>query len=224
MWQPSPDMPDIDTQTDGPEDISEPQATIDTWDSESVGPQAPVNTQVSSEQTSFDLGPSVLPMLDQNKDKDGKLIWKQPTVPQSNTLSDEHHPHSFVNTIAIPEWSYSQALEDQFYSHFGFSLLNHELPCSDNALKWDKVCKTLGDKVHKSKTRTGHASGPLCPILFKIIPTLKFYDNSVLLTSLLEPIFPSKMPVCCRQGCWVIMGYSYMLSQASSLQTAKHHG
>ena len=153
MWQPSPDMPDIDTQTDGPEDIPEPQATIDTWDSESVGPQAPVNTQVSSEQTSFDLWPSVLPMLDQNKDQDGKLIWKQPTVPQSNTLSDEHHPHSFVNTIAIPEWSYSQALEDQFYSHFGFSLLNHELPCSDNALKWDKVCKTLGDKVHQVKDK-----------------------------------------------------------------------
>ena len=30
MRQPSPDMPDIDTQTDGPEDIPEPQAPIDT--------------------------------------------------------------------------------------------------------------------------------------------------------------------------------------------------
>ena len=86
MRQPSPDMPDIDAQTDGPEDIPEPQAPVDTQDSESVGPQAPVNAQVSSKQTSFDLGPSILPMLDQNKDQDGELTWKLPTVPQSNTF------------------------------------------------------------------------------------------------------------------------------------------
>ena len=145
MRQPSPDMPDIDAQTDGLEDIPEPQAPIDTQDSESVGPQAPVNAQASSEQTSFNLG--------QNKDQDGEITWKQPTVPQSNTLSDEHRPHSFVDTIAIPEWSYSRALEDQLYSRFGFSPLDHESPCSDDALKWDKVCKTLGDIVHQVKDK-----------------------------------------------------------------------
>ena len=138
-------MPDIDAQTDGPEDIPEPQAPVDTQDSESVGPQAPVDAQASSEQTSFDLG--------QNKDQDGEITWKQPTVPQSNTLSDEHRPHSFVDTIAIPEWSYSRALEDQLYSRFGFSPLDHESLCSDNALKWDKVCKTLRDIVHQVKDK-----------------------------------------------------------------------
>ena len=107
MRQPSPDMPDIDAQTDGPEDIPEPQAPVNTRDSESVGPQAPIDAQASSEQTSFDLGSSILPMLDQNKDQDGEITWKQLTVPQRNTLSDEHCPHSFVDTIAIPEWSYS---------------------------------------------------------------------------------------------------------------------
>ena len=122
-------------------------------DSEGVGTQAPVNAQASSEQTSFDLGPSVLLMLDQNKDQDGELTWKQLTMPQSNTLSDEHYPHSFFKSIAIPKWSYSWALEGQLNSCFGFSLLDHESPCSDDALKWNKVCKTLGDKVHQVKDK-----------------------------------------------------------------------
>ena len=49
-------------------------------------------------------------MLD--KDQDEELTWKQPAVPQSSTLSDSHRPHSFVDTIAAPDWSYSQPLED----------------------------------------------------------------------------------------------------------------
>ena len=115
---------------------------------------------MSFEQASFNLGvlpeahaPSVLPMLDQNNDQDEELTWKQPTVLQNSTLPDSHHPHSFVNTIAAPKWSYCQGLEDQLYTCFSFSPLNHELPCSDDALKWDKVCKTLGDTVHQVKNK-----------------------------------------------------------------------
>ena len=117
-------MPDIDTQTNGPqlpihvtpkahaflklEDIPEP---INPQDSVGlIGPQASpkpvalVDAQASSELITLPKAPVpfILPMLDKNKDKP---TWKDPSVPQSDSLSDLHHPHSFVNTIPAPEWS-----------------------------------------------------------------------------------------------------------------------
>ena len=95
------------------------------------------------------LDPLFFPCWTRTKTRMGNLFG-------SNLLCPRATPFlmSIIHTLlSTPKWSYSQALEDQFYSHFGFSLLNHELPCSDNALKWDKVCKTLGDKVHQVKDK-----------------------------------------------------------------------
>ena len=130
MWQPSPDIPDIDAQTDEPEDIPEPQAPVDTQNPESVDPQASVDTQASSKQTSFDLGPSILPMLDQNKDQDGELTWKQPTVPQSNTFL-----MSIVHTLLLePLLSSSGATVELWKINFTLTLV---FPC------WIMNCHAL---------------------------------------------------------------------------------
>ena len=125
-------MPNIDTQTNELqlpevnatlkahaslklEDIPEPQDLINQDSVELVGPVTPVDAQASSELVVLPEAPAlfVLPMVDQNK---GKLTWRQPSVPQINSLSDLHCPHSFINTIPAPEWSYNQALEDQLYT------------------------------------------------------------------------------------------------------------
>ena len=104
-----------------------------------------------------------------------------------------------------------------------FFLLDHELPCSDDALKWDKVCKTLGDKVHQVKDKNQQCIRTFVSHFIqnntnvKILWQLPTSDISA------GADFSLKKPVHCRQGCWVITGYSYMLSQARCLQTAKHH-
>ena len=129
-------MPDIDAQTNELqlpavhitpkahaslelEDIPEP---VNPQDSVGlIGPQAspepvaPVDAQASSELIILPEAPApfILPALDQNKDKP---TWKDLSVPQSNSLSDLHHPHSFIDTISAAEWSYNQALEDQLYT------------------------------------------------------------------------------------------------------------
>ena len=101
-----------------------------------VDPQTDV-LQQSDAPTLFNL-----PVFNQGEQPD----WRQlKAVWQSNTLS---HPHSFNNTIVAPEWSHNQGLEDHLYNQFGFPPLNHQLSCSDEALSWDKVSKTLGDTIH----------------------------------------------------------------------------
>lgn len=79
-------------------------------------------------------------------DQGEQPAWRQPKiVPQGKTLPDNSQPHSFDNTIIAPEWSHNQGLEDHLYNRFCFSLLNHQSQCTDEALDWDKVSKTLRD-------------------------------------------------------------------------------
>ena len=130
MWQLSPDMPDINAQTDKPEDIPEPQTPIDTQDSESVGPQAPIDAQASSEQTSFDLEPSVLPMLDQNKNQDGNLLGSNQPHPRTTPFL-----MSTIHTLlSTPLLSPSGATVDLWKVNFTLALV---FPC------WIMNCHSL---------------------------------------------------------------------------------
>ena len=94
--------------------------------------------------------PSDLPAFDQS----GEKAWKQPKImPRSNMAPDIGQPHSFDSAITAPEWSHSQGLEDHLYGRFGFSPLHCQSSCSNEALSWDKICKTLGDTVHAVENR-----------------------------------------------------------------------
>ena len=222
MQQTSPNIPNAEVNTTSkalgplePEDISKPQSPVDSIGP--VGPSKPVtpiNTQASSKQAS--------PTLD--KDQDEEPTWKQLAMLQSSTLSDSHCPHSFVDTIATPNWSYSQPLDDHLYAHFSFSPLDCESLCYDDALKWEKVCKTLGDTVHQVENKnqlcirafmshliTNHTS-------VEILQQLCTFDISTCADFSLE----NSSSLCARL--LVHNGLKLYVIQASGLQTVDHHG
>jgi len=100
--------------------------------------------------------PSDLPAFDQGEEP----AWRQPKIVlQSNTLPDITQPHSFDDTIAAPEWSHSQGLEDHLYDWFGFSPLDHQSPCSNEALNWTRSARLLGTRFMQLKSAITRASG-----------------------------------------------------------------
>ena len=50
---------------------------------------------------------------------------------------------------------------------FETSPLNHKSPCLNNALIWDKVCKTLGDTIHQVKNKNQSCIKPFVSHMIK---------------------------------------------------------